>query len=81
MDLKDVIVSDLKFKPLKDLSYEEALQELEELVKTLESGENDLKKTLQYFERGQDLASFCISLLDEAELKVEEILQEKNDAP
>ena len=79
MDLKDVIVSDLKFKPMEDLSYEEALQELEELVKTLESGENDLKKTLLYFERGQDLASFCISLLDEAELKVEEIMQEDND--
>ena len=80
MDLKDDTVSDLKFKPLEDLSYEEALQELEELVKTLESGENDLKKTLLYFERGQDLASYCISLLDEAELKVEDILQENNDA-
>ena len=62
------------------MSYEEALQELEELVKTLESGENDLKKTLLYFERGQALASFCISLLDEAELKVEEIMQENDDA-
>ncbi|MCK5794505.1 MAG: exodeoxyribonuclease VII small subunit [Anaerolineales bacterium] len=73
-------MSDLKFKPLEDMSYEEALQELEELVKTLESGENDLKKTLLYFERGQALASFCISLLDEAELKVEEIMQENDDA-
>ena len=73
-------MTDLKFKPLEDMSYEEALQELEELVKTLESGENDLKKTLLYFERGQALASFCISLLDEAELKVEEIMQENNDA-
>ena len=73
-------MTDLKFKPLEDMSYEEALQELEELVKTLESGENDLKKTLLYFERGQTLASFCISLLDEAELKVEEIMQENNDA-
>ena len=80
MDLKDDTVSDLKFKPLEDLSYEEALQELEELVQTLESGENDLKKTLLVFERGQDLASFCISLLNEAELKVEEIMQENNDA-
>ncbi len=68
-------MSDLKFKPLEDLSYEEALQELEELVQTLESGENDLKKTLLYFERGQDLASYCIRLLDEAELKVEEVLK------
>ena len=68
-------MSDLKFKPLEDLSYEEALQELEELVQTLESGENDLQKTLLYFERGQDLASYCISLLDEAEIKVEEVLK------
>ena len=75
MDLKDVTVSNLKFKPMEDLSYEEALQELEELVQTLESGENDLKKTLLYFERGQVLASYCISLLDDAELKVEEVLK------
>lgn len=75
MDLKDVNVSDLKFKPIKELSYEEALQELEELVQTLEGGENDLKKTLLFFERGQVLASYCISLLDEAELKVEEVLK------
>lgn len=73
-------MSDLEFTPLEDLSYEEALQELEDLVKTLERGENDLKKTLLYFERGQALASHCISLLDEAELKVEEIMQENNDA-
>ena len=46
-------MSDLKFKPLEELSYEEALKELEELVKTLESGENELKTTLLYFERGQ----------------------------
>ena len=80
MDLKDDIVSDLKFKPLEDLSYEEALQELEELVKTLESGENDLKKTLLYFERGQDLASYSISLLDEAELKVEEVMKSDDES-
>lgn len=80
MDLKDINVSDLKFKPLEELSYEEALQELEELVQTLESGENDLKKTLLVFERGQDLASYCISLLDDAELKVEEVLKGDNES-
>ena len=73
-------MSDLKFKPLKELSYEEALQELEELVQTLESGENDLKKTLLYFERGQVLASYCISLLDDAELKVEEVLKADDES-
>ena len=80
MDLKDVNVSDLKFKPLEELSYEEALQELEELVKTLEGGENDLKKTLLFFERGQELAYYCISLLDDAELKVEEVLKSDDES-
>lgn len=68
-------MSDLKFTPLDELSYEEALQELEELVKTLEGGENDLQTTLLYFERGQKLASHCISLLDDAEDKVEQMMK------
>ena len=68
-----------EFKPLEDLSYEEALQELEELVQTLETGENDLQKTLLYFERGQALASYCLSLLDDAELKVEQITKGANE--
>lgn len=73
-------MTDLKFKPLEDLSYEEALQELEELVQTLEAGEKDLKTTLQYFERGQKLASYCISLLDEAESKAEQLMKGDDDS-
>ncbi len=72
-------MAELEFKPLEDLSYEEALQELEELVQTLETGENDLQKTLLYFERGQALASYCLSLLDDAELKVEQITKGANE--
>jgi exodeoxyribonuclease VII small subunit len=68
-------MSDLKFKPLEELSYEEALKDLEELVQTLESGDNDLQTTLLYFERGQQLASYCISLLDDAESKVEQLMK------
>ena len=72
-------MSELKFKPLEELSYEQALKELEELVNTLETGENDLQTTLLYFERGQSLASYCISLLDNAELKVEQVLKGEDD--
>jgi exodeoxyribonuclease VII small subunit len=73
-------VTEIKFKPLEDLSYEDALQELEELVKLLETGEKDLQETLLYFERGQALASYCITLLDEAEIKVEKILKEDHES-
>ncbi len=75
MDIKEAIVSELKFTPLEELSYEQTLQELEELVNTLETGENDLQTMLLYFKRGQALASYCISLLDNAELQVEEVLK------
>jgi len=74
------MVSDLKFKPLEDLTYEQALQELEELVNSLETGENDLESTLLYYERGQSLASHCVSLLDNAELKVEDVLKGENES-
>jgi exodeoxyribonuclease VII small subunit len=73
-------VSDLKFKPLEDLSYEQALQEMEELINKLDSGENDLESTLLYYERGQALASHCLSLLDKAELKVEDVLKGENES-
>ncbi len=59
---------------------EQTLQELEELVNKLETGENDLQTTLLYFERGQSLASYCISLLDNAELHVEQVLKGDNDS-
>ena len=72
-------MSEMKFTPLDDLSYEEALQELEELVDTLETGESDLQKTLLYFERGQALASHCISLLDDAELMVKDITKGEDE--
>lgn len=71
--------SELKFKPLEDLTYEQALQELEELVQNLETGKNDLQSTLLYYERGQSLASYCVSLLDNAELKVEDVLKGENE--
>ena len=73
-------MKEIKFTPLEELTYENALQELEELVNKLETGENDLQTTLIYFERGQSLASHCISLLDDAELKVDEILKGENDS-
>lgn len=73
-------MTELKFTPLEELSYEDALQELEELVHTLEAGDKNLEVTLLYFERGQKLASYCISLLDEAESKVEEITKGEDDS-
>ena len=62
--------------PVEQLSYEEALGELEALVLKLESEEHSLEDALAMFERGQALARHCSQLLENAELKIKELSEE-----
>jgi exodeoxyribonuclease VII small subunit len=62
-------------KSLPDqMRYEEAFAELEQIVQALEANEYPLEQALQLFERGQALARRCAALLDDAEMKVQQIL-------
>ena len=60
-------------KPVADLTYEQAFNELESIVEALESEQKTLDETMRLFERGQVLAQFCGALLDNAELKIKEL--------
>ena len=60
-------------KPVEDLTYEEALAELEEIVSALEGEQNQLEESIKLFERGQALAAHCAALLEAAELKVKQV--------
>jgi exodeoxyribonuclease VII small subunit len=60
-------------KKVDALSYEEAYEELEGIVAALEAGEHKLDEALALYERGQALAARCGLLLDEAELKVQQL--------
>ena len=60
-------------KPVLELSYEEALAELEEIVAALEEEQNQLDDAIKLFERGQALAARCSVLLEAAELKVKQV--------
>ncbi|HVN16789.1 MAG TPA: exodeoxyribonuclease VII small subunit [Anaerolineales bacterium] len=60
-------------KPVKNLSYEEALAELEEIVNSLEGEQNPLDEAMKLFERGQALVTRCSELLEAAELKVKQL--------
>jgi exodeoxyribonuclease VII small subunit len=55
--------------PVGEMSYEQALVQLEQIVATLESDEHSLDVSIKLYERGQDLASHCAGLLDQAALK------------
>ncbi len=63
-----------KAKAVEALSYEQAFEELESLVGKLETGELPLEEALELFERGQALAARCSQLLEQAELKLRELV-------
>ena len=63
-----------------DLTYEQAFQELEAVVRQLEAGEGPLEEALALFERGQLLAARCSELLAVAELKLQQLTAE-GDGP
>jgi len=65
--------SSKKEKAVEDLSYEEALAELEGIVELLEGEQSQLEDAIKLFERGQALASRCGVLLEAAELKVKQV--------
>ena len=69
-----------KEKAIGDLSYEEALAELEQIVSALEDGQSQLEEALKLFERGQALAARCGALLEAAELKVRQVVGEDAEA-
>jgi exodeoxyribonuclease VII small subunit len=63
-------------KPVEELTYEEALAELEGIVESLEGEQNPLEEAMRLFERGQALAARCSELLESAQLKVQKLAGE-----
>ena len=59
--------------PIDSLTYEQALAELEALVAALEAEQQTLSEALALYERGQLLAKHCAALLDQAELKIQQL--------
>jgi exodeoxyribonuclease VII small subunit len=67
-------------KKLKTPNFEDALEELENLVERMEDGEASLEDSLKDFERGIVLTRGCQTALAEAEQKVEILLQKDGDS-
>jgi exodeoxyribonuclease VII small subunit len=59
--------------PVDSLTYEQALAELVALVAALEGEQQALSEALSLYERGQALALHCTKLLDQAELKIQQL--------
>ena len=59
---------------ISDMSFEEALKALEDVVQKLEGGQVPLEQSIALYERGEALKAHCEGKLREAELKVEKIV-------
>ncbi len=60
-------------KEFQMMSFEDALEELKEIVSTLESGEGKLNQAIESYERGARLKRHCEAKLREAQEKIEKI--------
>jgi exodeoxyribonuclease VII small subunit len=60
------------------VKFEQAIARLEAIVGELEKGELPLDESLKIFEEGIRLSKNCLKILEDAERKVEVLVQEKN---
>jgi exodeoxyribonuclease VII small subunit len=71
----DPELSSLSQIPIDQLTFEQAMQDLEKTIALMESSEPTLEEAIALFERGQALARHCVKLLDQAELKIQAIVE------
>ncbi len=63
----------IEYHKIKDLDFEEAMDQLNEIIQGLESGEVKLSESVDKFELGSELAKHCKKLLDDAETRINAI--------
>ena len=63
----------------KELSLEQAMARIEQILQTLDSGQGSLDESLALFEEGTALVHFCNEKLQQAKLRVKEVMA-KNES-
>ncbi|HLS36442.1 MAG TPA: exodeoxyribonuclease VII small subunit [Bacillota bacterium] len=63
----------------KELTFEEAMEQLEEIVEKLEEGDVPLEKAIDYFQEGMKLSKLCGEKLTNVQDKMTKILSEENE--
>tara|TARA_R100001129_G_C5190729_1_gene210653 strand:+ start:101 stop:352 length:252 start_codon:yes stop_codon:yes gene_type:complete len=66
---------------IADMSFEEALRALQQVVRQLEDGEVPLDQSITLYERGEKLRAHCQARLDAAQARIEAIVLDANGKP
>ena len=59
--------------PVEEMSFEQALAELETIVRTLEQGSAPLDQSIEIYQRGDQLKRHCEARLKAAQMRIEQI--------
>lgn len=65
----------------KNLTFEQSMQRLEQIVRTLERGDAQLDESLKLFQEGTELVRSCGKLLDEAQLQIKKVMTAPDGSP
>lgn len=66
---------------IADMTFEDALRALEDVVRRLESGDVPLDQSIALYERGEALRRVCQARLDAAQERIEKIVQGSDGKP
>ena len=70
-----------KNQDIKELSFEQALKELEGIVSRLERGDVALEESIAIYERGESLRGHCDRVLKQAEARIEKLTFNADGTP
>lgn len=65
----------------KNKTFEESMQRLEQIVRTMERGDVALEESLKLFQEGTELVQSCGKLLDQAQLQINTVLAGADGSP
>ena len=65
----------------KKMTFEAAMERLDQIVRTMERGDAQLDESLKLFQEGTELVRSCSKLLDEAQLQVRKIMTAPDGSP
>ncbi len=65
----------------KNMTFEQSMQRLEQIVRAMERGDVALEESLKLFQEGTELVRNCGMLLDEAELQIKKVTTVADGSP
>jgi len=64
---------------MEELNFEDAIKKLEEVAKELEKGELGLDESVSKFEEGMNLSKLCTKMLNQAEKKINILINDEEE--